>query len=82
MTGDIPSFREAVERYASIFHRANSAVSGIRAELHMIHNDSMLPINRDQIDAIDAQLAVAELALDALAMQMDALWRRQKAKED
>ena len=77
---DVPAYTQALERYVSLFRRAESSVDGIRAELHMIRNDSMLPIYREAIDAIVAQLTVAELALEACGNQANELWKVQAAK--
>lgn len=81
MSADIPTYTEALERYLAIFRRAESNVDGIRAELNMIRNDSMLPVHRQGIDSLVAHLTVAELALEALSMKCNALWTVQKAKE-
>ena len=77
---DVPAYTQALERYVSLFARAESAVDGIRAELHMIRDDSMLPIYREGIDAIVLQLTVAELALEACEQKVRALWQVQAAK--
>ena len=80
--GDIPTYIEALERYIQIFRRGESAVDGIRSELHMIRNDTVLPIHREAIDSLVAHLTVAELALEALGNQATALWQVQKAKAE
>ena len=77
---DVPEYIKALEWYVSLFRRAESSVDGIRAELHMIRNDSMLPIHREAIDAIALQLTVAELALEACGNQVNELWKVQAAK--
>ena len=77
----IHTYTEALERYVSIFRRGKSSVDGIRAELQMIRGDYMLPVYREAIDALLAHLAVAEVALEALGNQANALWKVQKAKE-
>ena len=77
---DIPTYTQALERYLSLFRRAESSIDGVRAELHMIRDDSMLPIYREAIDAITLQLTVAELALEACGNQAQALWQVQQAK--
>lgn len=76
----IPTYIEALERYVSLFRRGESSIAGIRSELAMIRNDTMLPISRDAIDAIAAHLTVAELALEALGTQVNELWKAQQAK--
>jgi hypothetical protein len=78
---DVPAFTAALERYLAIFRRGESAIDGIRSELHMIRDDSMLPIYREAIDAVTLQLTVAELALEAMGWSVEALWKVQKAKE-
>jgi hypothetical protein len=80
-TVDMPDYIAALERYISVFRRAESSVDGIRSELHLIRDDSMLPIYREAIDALALQLTVAELALEACGNQVTALWRVQLAKE-
>lgn len=77
---DVDAYIEALERYIQMFRRGESSVDGIRAELHAIQDDSMLPIHREAIDAILMQLTVAELALEACGNQVTALWQVQKAK--
>lgn len=79
---DVSAYTEALERYIQIFRRGESNIGGIRAELHMIRNDSMLPIYREAIDSLVAHLTVAELALEALGHQATALWQVQKAKSE
>ena len=79
--GYIPTYIEALERYVQLFRRGESNIDGIRAELHMIRDDTMLPIYREAIDAIVMQLTVAELALEACGNQVNELWKVQKAKE-
>lgn len=76
----VPTYIEALERYVSLFRRGESSIASIRSELAMVRNDSMLPINRDAIDAIAAHLTVAELALEALGTQANELWKVQQAK--
>lgn len=77
----IEGYTAALERYVSLFRRGESSIDGIRSELHMIRNDSMLPIHREAIDSLLAHLTVAELALEALGNQANELWKVQKAKE-
>lgn len=77
---DVPVYVQALERYISLFRRAESSVDGIRAELNMIRDDSMLPIHRQAIEAITLQLTVAELALEACGNQVTALWTTQQKR--
>lgn len=77
---DKSEYVKALERYISIFRNGESSIDGIRASLHSIRNDSMLPVYQEAIDSITAQLTVSELALEALGNQVNALWQRQQGK--